>query len=111
MFGAEVGIVVSSPTGKAFSFWHLSVLAITNKFLNRNISLAIYMTGCNPCLIANERVRMDRNNGFINRLLTPLDAKKEREKALSSITRATIKGHSSNMELVKGVAPTNLASN
>ncbi|OWM89378.1 agamous-like MADS-box protein AGL61 [Punica granatum] len=98
MCGAEVGVIVFSPTGKPFSFGHPSVQTVTDKFLGRNIPPPA-QNRLQQLFDASEKIRMDIYNYFFNRLLARLDAEKERGRALSRITRATSEGTSSNRQL------------
>ncbi|KAI9198773.1 hypothetical protein LWI28_021937 [Acer negundo] len=82
--GAEIGIIVFSPTGKPYSFGHPSIEAISNRFLGVNLE---------PNNIANpfyEVRRQEKINELIERhkyLLGKLNNLKERGKIFKKMTK------------------------
>lgn len=98
MCGVQLGLIVFSPTGKAFSFGSPSIESITNRFLNRHEDPAA-LDQYQPIFDAHRGRMRDRENEYFNALLARLDEAKERGKALRRITRATREGAPANWEL------------
>ncbi|XP_015876782.3 agamous-like MADS-box protein AGL62 [Ziziphus jujuba] len=83
--GAEVGVVIFSPSGKPFSFAHPSIESIANRFLNQNPPQT---DNTHPLVEAHRRVRIDELNQQHNDLHNQLEAEKERGKELQMLARA-----------------------
>ncbi|OWM91241.1 hypothetical protein CDL15_Pgr000185 [Punica granatum] len=98
MCGAEVGVVIFSPSGKPFSFGHPSIESIMNKFLKQN-GAPITDNRLQAIFDAHCRMRMEQQSDGYNELLEQLDAEKDRGMALKRITRATREGNPKNGEL------------
>lgn len=95
--GALLGLVVYSPTGKPFSFWHPSFQSIVNRFRNRNID-PIADGRFQSILDDDRRRRMEEENNFINDLIVRLDEEERKGKELRRITHATTEGAPANRE-------------
>ncbi|XP_052289921.1 agamous-like MADS-box protein AGL61 [Citrus sinensis] len=78
--GAEIGIVVFSPSGKPFSFGHPSLEAVANRFLGLNQEHPNDNT--HLLVEAHRRVRISELNQQHNELLRQLDEENAREKIL-----------------------------
>ncbi|KAH9679285.1 Agamous-like MADS-box protein AGL61 [Citrus sinensis] len=78
--GAEIGIVVFSPSGKPFSFGYPSLEAVANRFLGLNQE---HPNDNTRLLVeAHRRVRISELNQQHNELLRRLDEENAREKIL-----------------------------
>ncbi|KAJ4703824.1 putative Mads box protein [Melia azedarach] len=82
--GAEVGVVVFSPSGKPFSFGHPSIEAVANRFIGVHPPPN---DNTHPLVEAHRQVRIDELNQLHNELLRQLDAEKERGKILKQMTK------------------------
>ncbi|XP_044512426.1 agamous-like MADS-box protein AGL62 [Mangifera indica] len=80
--GAEVGVVVFSPAGKAFSFGHPSIEAMTNRFMGGQPPKVdpIHLR-----LEARHNERIDKLNQDCNNFLNQLEAEKEQGKLLKEM--------------------------
>ncbi|XP_044495088.1 agamous-like MADS-box protein AGL61 [Mangifera indica] len=81
--GANIGIVMFSPTGKAFSFGHPSIEVVANRFMGG------HQPECDPIdlqLEAHRKVRINELNQDHSNLLNQLEAEKERGKLLKQMT-------------------------
>lgn len=83
--GAEVGVVIFSPSGKPFSFSHPSFESIASRFLNRNPPPT---DNTHPLVEAHRRVRINELNQQNIDLLSQLEAEKERGKELQKLAKA-----------------------
>ncbi|KAE7996230.1 hypothetical protein FH972_000969 [Carpinus fangiana] len=84
--GAEVAVVVFSPSGKPFSFGHPSVESVANRFLKKNTPESGDTT--HPLVEAHRRVRISELNQNYCELVSQLEAERERGKALQKVTKA-----------------------
>ncbi|XP_044496450.1 agamous-like MADS-box protein AGL61 [Mangifera indica] len=82
--GAEVGILVFSPSGKPFTFGHPSIEAVANRFLGMQPP---ENDTTHPLVEAHRKVRIDELNQVHNELLRKLEAEKERGKILKQMLR------------------------
>lgn len=83
--GAEVGVVIFSPSGKPFSFSHPSIDSIANRFLNQTSAPT---DNTHPLVEAHRRIRIEELNQQYNGLLSQLEAEKERGKELQKLAKA-----------------------
>ncbi|GAV92242.1 SRF-TF domain-containing protein [Cephalotus follicularis] len=84
--GAELGIVIFSPTGKPFSYGHPSIEAITNRYLNINTPPS---NNTRSLVEAHRRVKIHELNQQHNEVHNQLDDEKERGKRLKQIARSS----------------------
>lgn len=78
--GAEVGVVIFSPSGKPFSFAHPSIDSISNRFLNR---IPPENNDTTQALVeAHKKMRLDAIKEQHNELLNDFESEKERGKRL-----------------------------
>lgn len=89
--GAEVGLILTTPAGKPFSFAHPSIENITDRFLNRQSFSA--MDPSFPIIQAHQAQRLKRWNDNHNELIQRVMAAKEKRKSLRQIMEAIKKGN------------------
>ncbi|KAK3205526.1 hypothetical protein Dsin_019572 [Dipteronia sinensis] len=82
--GAEIGVIVFSPTGKTYSFGHPSIDAISNCFLGVNPEPN---NNVNPFYKARRQARINELNERHQNLLGQLDNLKVRGKMFKEITK------------------------
>ncbi|XP_044512434.1 agamous-like MADS-box protein AGL62 [Mangifera indica] len=80
--GVEVGVVVFSPTGKAFSFGHPSIEVVTNRFMGGQPPKG---DPTHLQLEARHNERIDKLNQDYNNFLNQLEAEEERGKLLKEM--------------------------
>ncbi|OWM66254.1 agamous-like MADS-box protein AGL61 [Punica granatum] len=86
--GAEIGIVVFSPTGKPFSFGIPTIDAVVERFLNRNTSEQPPDDGgMEQMLEAQQRTRIEKIRQNLNKTLAKLEAEKKRDKSLKQLIK------------------------
>lgn len=76
--GAQIGIVVFSPTGKPFSFGQPSIEAVVKRYLNENTPY----DGIQPIVEAHRRKMVEELNECLDQTLSQLEAEKKRGKSL-----------------------------
>ncbi|KAJ0017069.1 hypothetical protein Pint_10020 [Pistacia integerrima] len=81
--GAEVGIVVFSPSGKPFSFGHPSIEAVANRFMGLQPPEGDVT---HPLVEAHRKARIDDLSQLHNDLLSELEAEKQRGKELKQLS-------------------------
>ncbi|OWM68528.1 hypothetical protein CDL15_Pgr023493 [Punica granatum] len=87
--GAEIGIVVLSPTGKPFTFGIPTIEALVERFLNRNTpEQPLDDGGMKQKLEAQQRTRIEKLRQNINKTLFKLEAETKHEKSLKQIIKA-----------------------
>lgn len=84
--GADVGVVVFSPSGKPFSFANPSMEYITNRFFNRNPLQDTNET--HHLMETHRRDRVEELNKKYNQLQTQLEAEKAKGKELRRLSKA-----------------------
>jgi pheromone receptor transcription factor len=84
--GAEVGVVVFSPSGKPFSFGHPSIDSVAYRFLSKDPVPQGDTT--HPLVEAHRRVRINQLNQRYCELVRLVEAERERGKALQKVTKA-----------------------
>lgn len=89
--GAQVGVVVFSPSGKPFSFASPSMDYIANRFLNRNPLDENENESHHHLVEAQRRLMVEELNENNNQLYNNLEAEKAKGKELRRLTKA-IKG-------------------
>ncbi|TXG47877.1 hypothetical protein EZV62_027171 [Acer yangbiense] len=82
--GAEIGVIVFSPTGKPYSFGHPSIEAISNRFLGVNPEPN---NNANPFYEAFGQTRINELNKCHKNLLGQLDNLKKRDKMFKEMTK------------------------
>lgn len=81
--GAEIGIVVFSPTGKPFSFGQPSVEAVMQRYLNKSIPERPFNEdGSWRIVDAHQRKVIEELNEHLDETLSQLEAERNRGKAL-----------------------------
>ncbi|XP_044468556.1 agamous-like MADS-box protein AGL62 [Mangifera indica] len=80
--GAEVGVMVFSPSGKAFSFGHPSIEAVANRFTGGQ---PLESDPIHRLLEARRKERIDELNQHYNDLLSQLEVENERHKLLKEM--------------------------
>ncbi len=83
--GAEVGVLIFSPSGKPYSFGHPSVESVANRFLKQNPPEG---DNTHPLVEAHRKVRISELNQQYNELVSQLEVEKERGKELQKLTKA-----------------------
>ncbi|PON50799.1 MADS-box transcription factor [Trema orientale] len=92
--GAEVGVVIFSPSGKPFSYGHPSIDAVSHRLHSDQPNppplphAAAVDAATQPILEAHRRVRMNKLNNQYNELFSHLEAEKERRKEMEKLTAA-----------------------
>lgn len=89
--GADVGVVVFSPSGRPFSFASPSMEHIANRFLSRNPLQDADET--HHLMEAHRRRRVEELNRQYNQLQAQLEAEKAKGKELRMLAKATDKDH------------------
>ncbi|KAM7250577.1 hypothetical protein ACFE04_022460 [Oxalis oulophora] len=84
--GAEVGILIFSPTGKSFSYGHPSIEEIGNKYFNMNPPRN---DNNNTYVDSNRRLKVNEMIQEINDLEAKLDEEKEKAKYLRKLKEST----------------------
>ncbi|XP_062093389.1 agamous-like MADS-box protein AGL29 [Humulus lupulus] len=88
--GAEVGVVIFSPSGKPFSYGHPSIDAVASHFLLRETdpqtAAMLVDVATHPIVEAHRRVRIDELNQQYNTMCNDLDAEKETLKEFKKMT-------------------------
>ncbi|XP_059436448.1 agamous-like MADS-box protein AGL61 [Corylus avellana] len=84
--GAQVAVVVFSPSGKPFSFGHPSVESVANRFLQKISPESGDTT--HPLVEAHRRLRISELNQNYCELVSQLEAERERGKVLQKLTKA-----------------------
>ncbi|KAK2642656.1 hypothetical protein Ddye_024419 [Dipteronia dyeriana] len=82
--GAEIGVIVFSPSGKPYSFGHPSIEAISNRFLGVNLEPN---KNANPFFEARRQARINELIEGHKNLLGQLDNLKERGKMFKKMTK------------------------
>ncbi|KAH7569711.1 hypothetical protein JRO89_XS06G0252400 [Xanthoceras sorbifolium] len=82
--GAQVGVLVFSPSGNPYSFGHPSIEAVSNRFLGLNQPANDHT---HPLVEAHRQARIAELNQYHNHLLHQLAAEKERGKMLKEMTK------------------------
>ncbi|KAL5773674.1 hypothetical protein ACOSQ2_013598 [Xanthoceras sorbifolium] len=82
--GAEVGVMMFSPSGKLYSFGHPSIEVVSNRCMGLS-----QLTNDNTDILieAHRQVRIAQLNQYHNGLLRQLDTEKERGKILKEIAK------------------------
>lgn len=80
--GAQVAVVVFSPSGRTFSFGHPSVEWVANRFLQKNPPES------HPLVEAHRLMRISELNQKYCDLVSQLEAERERGKVLQKLTKA-----------------------
>ncbi|TXG47864.1 hypothetical protein EZV62_027158 [Acer yangbiense] len=84
LIGAEIGVIVFSPTGKPYSFGHPSIEAISNRFLGVNLEPN---NDANPFYEACRQAKINELIECHKNLLGQLDNLKERGKMFKKMTK------------------------
>ncbi|XVE51598.1 hypothetical protein DITRI_Ditri02bG0054500 [Diplodiscus trichospermus] len=80
--GAEIGLIVSSPTGKPFSYGHPSLESVANRYLKQNPSPN---DNTHPLVEAYRKAKVDQLSQQLAETLSKLDAEKEKAKELVNL--------------------------
>ncbi|XVE88355.1 hypothetical protein DITRI_Ditri19aG0062800 [Diplodiscus trichospermus] len=83
--GVEVGFIVNSPAGKPYSFGHPSIESVANRFLNQNPPPN---DNTHPLVEAHRKVKCNQLSQQLNKVLSQLDAEKEKAKVLDQLPQA-----------------------
>ncbi|XVE51580.1 hypothetical protein DITRI_Ditri02bG0052900 [Diplodiscus trichospermus] len=83
--GAEIGLIVSSPTGKPFSYGHPSLESVANRYLKQNPSPN---DNTYPLVEAYRKAKVDQLSQQLAQILSKLDAEKKKAKMLDQQTPA-----------------------
>ncbi|PON39941.1 MADS-box transcription factor [Parasponia andersonii] len=92
--GAEVGIVIFSPSGKPFSYGHPSIESVANDILlsgTNAAGAASVDTATHPIFEAHRRLRISELNQQYNDLFGHLETEKERRKEVQKMTEEAAK--------------------
>ncbi|OWM66259.1 agamous-like MADS-box protein AGL61 [Punica granatum] len=98
--GAQIGIVVFSPTGKPFSFGQPTIMAVLERYCNRNISKQpLDGDRVQQILEAQRRERIQELNQTLDETLTRLMDEKKRGKSLAQLIKETRAGKAARGEV------------
>ncbi|KAK3228998.1 hypothetical protein Dsin_000879 [Dipteronia sinensis] len=86
--GVEIGIIVFSPANKAFSFGHLDVESIIDRFLSRNPQPD---SGANRLIKAHRNANIHELNMELTQVLSQLEVERKRGEALDKMRKASRK--------------------
>ncbi|PON39945.1 MADS-box transcription factor [Parasponia andersonii] len=91
--GAEVGVVIFSPSGKPFSYGHPSIDAVSHRLLSNQPNLrplphtaAVVDATTHPIVEAHRRIRINKLNQQYDDMFDHLEAEKERMKEMEKVT-------------------------
>ncbi|KAK6142086.1 hypothetical protein DH2020_012188 [Rehmannia glutinosa] len=84
----DIGIIIYSPTGKPFSFFHPTMESIVGRVQNQNPRL----NDASRLLEAYTRNRVFQLNHMLDKFAGELEAEKEREKQLDNVVKSRTGG-------------------